>query len=119
MSDFTTETETDFTRKNLPPLSDAAFWRNLRVQTNTSKPMSQIASELGVDIDDLCSWIMAYTAKPKKTKAYVNRDSPAVEFSLVDKDRFGTSKSAQRFAAWRKQQEGAKATRLLLEAAHD
>ena len=27
MSDFTTESETDFTRKNLPPLSDHAFWR--------------------------------------------------------------------------------------------
>lgn len=117
MSDFTTETETDFTRKNLPPTTDGAFWRMLRVQCNTNKPMSRIAAELGVDLDDLCAWMMAYTGKPKKQKPYVNRNSPAIEFSSVDKDRYGSSKSAQRFAAWRRQQEGAKATRLMLESA--
>lgn len=111
MSDFTTETETDFTRKNLPPLSDAAFWRNLRVQSNTTKPMSQIASELGVDLDDLCAWIMAYTAKPQKRKEYVNRDSqPSVQH-----EHYTTSQSAKRFAAWRKAQAGAAETRRLLE----
>lgn len=115
MSDFTTETEIDFTRKNLPPLSDAAFWRNLRVQTNTSKPMSRIAAELGVDLDDLCAWIMCYAAKPaSKKKEYVNRDSqPALL------ERYTSSQSAQRFAAWRRQQEGAAATRRMLELSHD
>lgn len=115
---FTTETETDFTRKNLPPLTDHAFMRALRLQCNTTKPMSRIAAELGVDVDALCAWIMAYTAKPKaKAKPYVNRQSPAIEYSHVDKDRYGASRTAQRFAAWRKQQEGARATRLMLEAA--
>jgi hypothetical protein len=114
MTDFTTETETDFTRKNLPPLSDAAFWRNLRTQTNTTKPMSQIAAELGVDLDDLCAWIMAYTDKPaRKPKEYINRDSaPAVH------ERYTTSQSAQRFAAWRKAQEGAASTRRMLALSH-
>jgi hypothetical protein len=115
MTDFTTETETDFTRKNLPPLSDHAFWRNLRVQTNTTKPMSQIASELGVDLDDLCAWIMAYTEKtPKKQKEYVNRDSEPVN----ENSQYPASQSAQRFAAWRKAQEGAASTRRMLALSH-
>lgn len=114
MSDFTTETETDFTRKNLPPLSDAAFWRNLRVQSNTTKPMSQIAAELGVDLDDLCAWIMAYTDKPQKKKEYVNRDSEPT----AKHEHYTTSKDAQRFAAWRKQQQGAMETRRMLALSH-
>lgn len=115
MSDFTTEFETDFTRKNLPPLTDHAFWRMLRVQCNTNKPMSRIAADLGVDIDDLCAWMMAYTEKvPVKKKPYVNRDSqPAAH------EHYTLSKSAQRFAAWRKQQAGAAETRRMLELAHD
>lgn len=111
MTTFTTETETDFTRKNLPPLDDHAFWRMLRVQCNTTKPMSRIAAELGVDPDDLCAWIMAYTEKtPAKKKEYVNRDSQPAAL-----EHYTLSRSAQRFAAWRKAQAGAAETRRMLE----
>lgn len=100
---------------NLPPLNDHAFWRLLRVQCNCDKPMSQIASELGVDVDDLCAWIMDY--KAPKNKPYINRQSPPLAHSHVDKDRYSAPQAAQRFANWRKAREGAAQTRRMLEVA--
>lgn len=96
---------------NLPPLNDHAFWRNLRVQCNCDKPMSRIASELGVDVDELCAWIMAY--KAPKNKPYVNRESVPT-FAPVSRQGDQTE-DVKRFAAWRKAQKGAAETRLMLE----
>lgn len=107
---FTTEKETSFTRAGLPEITDHAFMRMLRLQCNTTKPMSRIAAELGVEVDALCAWIMAYTDKPAKQKAHYNRDSPPAVH-----EHYTTSRSAQRFAAWRKQQQGAIETRRMLE----
>lgn len=95
---------------NLPPLTDHAFWRNLRVQCNTDKPMSRIAAELGVDVDDLCRWIMAYKA-PKQSKPYVNRQSPPLGFTTPERSHWSSPQSAQRFANWRKARDGAAAAR--------
>lgn len=102
-------TDTHWEGKNLPPLSDHAFMRLLRVQVHTTKPMSQIASELGVDLDDLMLWIMDYTAKPKKQKPYVNRQSPPLAYADPDRSHWSAPQTAQRFANWRKAQEGARA----------
>jgi len=98
------------TSKNLPEITDHAFMRMLREQCATTKPMSRIALELGVDVDDLCAWIMEYR-EPHKPKAYLHRDGPPITYG--DKtvtSHYSMSKAGQRFANWRKAQEGAKAT---------
>lgn len=118
MSSFTTETETDFTRKNLPPLSDHAFWRMLRLQCNTNKPMTRIAAELGVDIDDLCAWMMAYTEKPQhKAKEYQSKVAGAIGAPNRPGNSWSPAAQVRRQTAWARQREGAAATRRMLEAA--
>ena len=97
--------------KNLPPLDDHRFWHMLQDQCRTPKPMSRIAAELGVDIDDLCEWMMAYTSKPKSQKTYVNRLSEPAENNY-----YPLSKDAQRFAAWRRAKAGAMEALRALEA---
>lgn len=110
MSDFTTETETDFTRKNLPPLTDHAFWRMLRVQCNTTKPMSRIAAELGVDVDDLCAWIMAYTEKPAhKPKEYQSKVAEAIGDPKRPGSGWSPAAQVRRQTAWQRQRDGARA----------
>lgn len=52
--------------------------------------------------------------KPQKQKAYVNRDSEPT----AKHEHYTTSKDAQRFAAWRKAQEGAASTRRMLALSH-
>lgn len=94
------------TSKNLPPLSDHAFMRTIRQQVATPKPMSRIALELGVDVDDLCAWIMAY--KEPKRKPYVNRMSEPVTYAgraIRSDDDY--RKAAARYAAWKRAKEGA------------
>lgn len=64
-------TDSPYIGKNLPPLSDHAFMRLLRVQVHTTKPLERIASELGVDLGDLMNWIDQYKDPPK-----LKRDAP-------------------------------------------
>lgn len=99
---------------NLPPLTDHAFMREIRrlVKAEPPKPMTRIAADLGVDVDDLCAWIMAY--KEPKRKAYVNRMSEPVTYagrSIRSDDDY--RKAAAKFAAWKRQHDGAAETRLL------
>lgn len=115
---ITTERETDFTRKGLPPLTDHAFMRNLRLQCNTSKPMAKIAAELGVDVGDLCDWIMAYTDKPAKRKEYQNKGAGALgEPARGGGSGWSPAAQVRRQTAWQRQRDGAAATLRMLEAA--
>lgn len=97
---------------NLPPITDHAFMREIRRHVAMPKPMSQIAADLGVDVDDLCAWIMAYR-EPKKHKPVDNsKYGPAIAFDgrpiRADCD---LTQEAQRFKAWKRQHDGAKAAR--------
>ena len=104
--------ENPWAGKNLPPITDHAFWRMLRVQCNTDKPMAQIASELGVDVGDLCDWIMRYREPKKVDKPLSNaKYGPAIA-----PDR-SPGANARDFIAWKKQHEGAAATRRMHEVA--
>lgn len=99
---------------NLPPITDHAFMRMLRDQCNTPKPMSRIASELGVDVDALCEWIMAY--KEPRQQQYQNKGAgPILADHAGDPDPWSLPANAKRFAAWRKAQAGAAETRRMLE----
>ena len=104
------ETDIDFTRKNLPPLTDHAFWRMLRVQCNTTKPMSRIAAELGVDVDDLCAWIMAYR-EPRKAKEYQAKYGPPIGAPKRPGNSWTPAAQSLRHNAWQRQHDGAAAAR--------
>lgn len=101
------------TSKNLPEITDHAFMRMLREQCATPKPMSRIAIELGVDVDDLCAWILAY--KEPKRKPYVNRMSEPVTYAgMAIRSDDDYRRAAARFAAWKRQHDGVVETRRLL-----
>jgi len=97
---------------NLPPITEHAFMREIRKLVNATppKPMTRIASDLGVDVDELCAWVMEY--KEPKRKAYQHRDGmPLPEQSLPQREHWGLSGDAQRLANWRRQKEAAAAAR--------
>lgn len=103
--------------KNLPDITDHAFMKMLREQCNSTKPMAKIAAELGVDVGDLCDWIMAYTAKPKRQPKPVENSGYTPVAHLGGGDDWALSRNARKFESWRRAKEGAAATIRMLEAA--
>lgn len=53
----------------IDPGNPQEFWRLLqeRAAHEPPIPMSQIAAELGYDVDELCAWIMAYRSPAKRS----------------------------------------------------
>ena len=80
--------------------------RLIRKRVEAGYPMTMIAAELGYDVDDICAWIMAYR-EPKRHR-YVNRASPA---DLHQPARTVEQREAAKFAAWKRQHDGAARTR--------
>lgn len=97
---------------DLPPISDHGFMRIIREQVALPKPMSQIAMDLGVEVDDLCEWIMKYK-EPKPHKPVDNtKYGAAIAFDgRVIRDASDLAHEAARFKAWKRQHDGAKAAR--------
>lgn len=96
--------------KPMPPITDHVYFRQLREQCLSMKPMDQIAAELDVDVNEMLRWIMAYKA-PHKPKEYLNRNSVAADAKKPTSDRWSMPAQAQRFASWRKATQGAAAAR--------
>ena len=66
--------------ENRPSIHDHDLMRMVRARVNQDPPipMTQIASEVGYDVDVLCAWIMAYK-EPKKHKPVDNsKYGPAI-----------------------------------------
>lgn len=102
-------TDTHWEGKNLPPLSDHAFMRLLRVQVHTTKPLARIALELGVDLSDLMNWIDQYKDPPK-----LKRDAPLVNAKYgppIGQPKRATgwslAEQSRRQSAWERQRAGA------------
>lgn len=88
----------------------------VRERINTGYPMTGIAKEVGVDINDLCDWIMRVYREPKKRRTpYVNRMSEPVVYRSPSRKPLSMRESAQKFAAYKRLQDGARATREALE----
>lgn len=83
----------------------------IRRRVDAGYPMTQIAHELGEDVDDLCAWIMAY--KDPRPNTSIKRDGPpiALRDATVKRYPWSASQNAQRFANWKRAHEGAKAAR--------
>jgi len=87
-----------------------ALWRLLRKRVLEPTPMTQIAAELGFDVDDLCAWIMAY--REPKRKPYVNRMSePQITWRGKSVGDLSVETNARRFENWRREHEAAAAAR--------
>lgn len=104
--------------KNLPPISDHAFMRLLRVQVHTTKPLARIASELGVDLHDLMDWIDQYKDPPK-----LKRDAPLANAKYgppIGQPKRATggwsrAVSARMKADWERQHNGAEEALKMME----
>lgn len=82
------------------------LWRLVQKRVAEPIPMTQIAAELGFDVDELCAWIMAYR-EPKRRK-YVGRDGPAITWRDVPiRDNHDMSAAGQRFANWKRAHDAA------------
>lgn len=83
----------------------------LRDRVAADAPMTTIAAELGVGVDDLCAWIMAYK-EPRHR--YVDNSKGGAAILVSDgpvRDHWSLSESARRFEIWRKSHYGARAAR--------
>jgi hypothetical protein len=80
--------------------------------------IDQIAGEFAVTPEDLMRWIMAYKEPRGKRQPY---QSP--RFSAIGQPRVSTGpdwareENARKFLAWKRQRDGARATREAAEAA--
>lgn len=87
------------------PQTDAELWAYVRgrVDARPAVSMAKIAEELGVGVDDLCAWVMAYSA-PKRDKTALNRRGslPALVSDNMVSTHWPASHNAQRFANWRR-----------------
>lgn len=87
-----------------------------RLNAKPIEPIDIIASDIGVTVDELCRWVIAYRAPKHKRPPYQSpklapiaqprRDTGPVE---------ARSHDAQRFLAWKKASEGAREARLAAE----
>lgn len=84
-----------------------ALWRYLQQRVNDIPlvPMAAIAEELGLDVDALVRWMLAY--KGPKRKAYMRKTEPALIAHSVAEDS-----NARRFAAWRRATNAAHKARM-------
>ena len=83
------------------------------------EPVQAIADELGVTVDELCRWFVAYK-EPRKAKAYQSPRFPALpQPSQPQRDPWVDSEERRRMAIWRKQTEGARKARLEAAMADD
>lgn len=80
-----------------------------------AEPIQAIADDLGVTVDQLCRWFIAYKEPRRHKKAYQSPRFPALPEPLGKiTDPWADSEARRRQAIWKKQREGAKAA---LEAA--
>jgi hypothetical protein len=88
--------------------------RLIRKRVDQQIPMTQIASELGVDVDDLCEFIFKY--KEPRRRPYVRKSDPPITIDDSPiRDHWSLSQVAQRFANWKRQHDGAAEARARLD----
>lgn len=86
---------------------NAELWKYLQNRVNDIPlvSMAAIAGELGLDVDALVRWILAY--KGPKRKPYMRKTEPAMIAHSAAEDS-----NAKRFAAWRRAVSAAHKARL-------
>ena len=84
----------------------------VRERISHGYPMTGIAHELKLDVNDLCDWIMKVYREPKKKRTpYLNRGSPAASYTAPSRAPISTRGDARRLANWKRQREAAAAAR--------
>lgn len=92
-------------------LDNHTLYRRVQHLVRLNWSWEAIALDVGVyQVNDLCQWVLDYR-EPKKL--------PMVNISNVHDvpvKAFGLSRQAEKFIAWKKQNEGARAARETMEA---
>lgn len=71
----------------------------VRASVKAGAPMAAIAESLGVEVNDLCNWVLDVYREPPRVVAKERGTLPEAQPMAVD---WSASKQAQRFAAWRR-----------------
>jgi hypothetical protein len=91
---------------------DRELFERVREQLNRRNPpvsIQVVADEIGVSVDDLCRWVLAYK-EPRKKKAYQSPRFPAIAPPKHRiSDPWADDENRRRQAMWRKQHAGATA----------
>lgn len=84
---------------------DKELWALVQKRVNQvpAIPMTQIAREIGVDVDDLCAWIMRYRS-PRNQAFMANKGAKA------QGDGWSVTAQDQRYQNWKRARDGAAAT---------
>ena len=85
----------------------------VKARVDAEYPMSFIAHELGVDVDDLCRWILHDYREPRvrKHKPYQNKGATALGEPKRPGNSWSPAEQVRRQSAWQRQRDGAAAAR--------
>lgn len=88
----------------------------VKARVDANYPMTFIAQELGVHVDELCDWILKVYEEPKahKHKPYQNKGATALGEPKRPGNGWSPAAQVRRQTAWQRQHEGAAATRKVL-----
>lgn len=86
------------------------LYRLFKARCDAGYPMTMIAAEIGVHVDDLCDWVLKVYREPKKQKPYSTRHMEAIgEVHNGNGAGWSLSEQTRRHLAWKRQREGARA----------
>ncbi len=90
-----------------------ALMKLVKARVDADYPMTFIAQELGVDVDDLCHWILVDYREPRdhKPKSYQNKGADALGEPKRPGNSWSPAAQVRRQTAWQRQRGGASATR--------
>lgn len=108
---MTTESETNPTGILTPTNHDLMALVKARVDADY--PMTFIAQELGVDVDDLVHWILKEYREPKlrKHKPYQNKGADALGEPKRPGNSWSPAAQVRRQTAWQREHDGVAAAR--------
>ena len=104
---------TDEYTRNMLCADNHALFDKVRDRLNARpiEPIDIIARDIGVTVDDLCRWFIAYKA-PRKPKAYQSPNFPAIgQPKVANGPSWTQDDNSRRFLAWKRAKDGAKAAR--------
>lgn len=89
-----------------------------RLNAKPIEPIDIIASDIGVTVDELCRWVIAYRAPKNKRPPYQSpKLSPIAQPRRETGPADTRSPDSRRLLNWKKATEGARAARQALETA--
>lgn len=87
-----------------------------RLNARPVEPIECIANDVGVSVDDLCRWVIGFKESRRTTAYQSPRFAPLPQPKYENGHDDQQPENIRRMKAWKRAHEGARATRLAMEA---